>query len=185
MINSIYESCTTSKAKEGKMLKKFTEKIWSGIFFVAMGLVLFAPMAGAEELKPGTVISAANLDEMKSKTFEGKTIESMLTPMLESWIRDWALKMPLRHSEPFPVDERWIALTKKYSGQVKLDPATRKLSGWTAGCAFPEYQTCFGPITEEALQDPQAALKIVWNTQRNGGYPRGDLQWVPDFEFVF
>ena len=155
------------------------------MLFVATGLILFAPMANAEELKEGTVITAANLDEMKSKTFEGKTIESMLSPMLESWIRDWALKMPLRHSEPFPVDERWIALTKKYSGQTKLDAEKRNLTGFVGGCPFPEYQTCFGPITDEAMKDPDAALKIVWNTQRNGGYPRGDLQWVPDYEFIF
>ena len=155
------------------------------MFFAAMGLALFAPLAGAEELKAGTVISAENLDEMKSKTFEGKTIESMLSPMLEMWIRDWALKMELRHSEPFPVDERWIALTKKHSGQVKVDSASKNISGFVGGCPFPEYHSCFGPITEAAMKDPDAALKIIWNAAKNGGYPRGDLQWVPDFEFIF
>jgi hypothetical protein len=167
------------------MIKKIIKGFWIGMFFVATGLILFAPMANAEELKEGTVITAANLDEMKSKTFEGKTIESMLSPMLETWIRDWALKMPLRHSEPMPVDERWIALTKKHSGQVKLDSASREISGFTAGCPFPAYQSCFGPITDAAVNDPDAALKVVWNASKNGGYPRGDLQWVPEFEFIF
>ena len=154
------------------------------MFFAAMGLALFAPLAGAEELKAGTVISAENLDQMKSQTFEGKTIESMISPMQEIWIRDWALKMELRHSEPVPVDESWIALTKKHSSKVKLD-SSGEMTGWVGGCPFPQYHTCFGPITDEAINDPNAGLKLMWNAARNGGYPRGDLQWVPDFEFIF
>ncbi len=137
-------------------------------------LLVWAAPAVAE-LKPGDVIHAQNIDEMKTKTFQGQKIGDMLTEMVEMMIREKGLKITLKSTEPIPVDERWVELTEKYSGQVELDPETMNISGYVAGQPFPDVQ----------MDDPHAALKLVWNSQMVGGYPRGDVQMVPKFQFLY
>ena len=109
--------------------------------------------ANAAELGEGTVISKDNLDKVKGDSFEGKTIASMLTEKIEWQIRNWNLKIRLGRSQPIELDPRYVAATRKYSPQVKFDPATREATGWTAGIPFPE-------VSES---DPHAGDKLIWN----------------------
>ncbi|MEH6637935.1 MAG: DUF1329 domain-containing protein [Porticoccaceae bacterium] len=129
----------------------------------------------AAEVQSGTVISAANLDQIKNDTFEGKTIGSMLTEKQEWMIREHGLTMPLRHSESIPKSPGWEEATAKYAGTVSLDPETRTPVNYKAGRPFPNV----------SLDDPQAGLKLMWNHDKSGGWPRGTLQDYPKFAFLF
>ena len=138
-------------------------------------LALSASWAGAAELQAGAKISAANLDSVKSDTFEGHTIASMLTEKIEWMIREEGLEINLRNSEPVPKDPRWIKATEKYSGEVSLDTETRLLNNYKAGQPFPNVD----------MNDPHAALKLMWNHDRSGGWPRGNIQDLRKFAFLF
>jgi hypothetical protein len=61
-----------------------------GVAIASVVLSLAATMAPvqAKELPPGTVISAANLNQVLNDTFEGHTIDSMLTDSFKRLIRD-------------------------------------------------------------------------------------------------
>lgn len=144
-------------------------------FIAGIALALLAGMAGAAELKPGTVINAGNLDRLKGETFEGKSIASMLTEKQEWMIREHGLTMPLRNSENLPKSPGWEAATRKYAGTVRIDPDTRLLVNYKAGRPFPNVD----------LNDPQAGLKLMWNHDKSGGWPRGTLQDYPSFAFLF
>lgn len=141
----------------------------------ALALVCLAAAPAAAELEEGTVIDASNLDRMRSETFEGKTIESMLPETLQTLIREHGLEIRLKHSAEVPKDPRWVEATEKYAGDVKLDPETRLISGYTAGLPFPDV----------SMDDPNAALKLMWNFNAQGGYPRANLQDYPLFAFLF
>lgn len=138
-------------------------------------LGLSSVAVGAAKLKAGDVINASNLDSIKNDRFEGKTIASMLPERIEWMIREQGLTMTLRNSEEVPKDPRWIEATKKYSGGVKFDPKTRLISGYKAGLPFPNV----------GMNDPYAGVKLIWNHNRSGGYPRGNIQDYPLFAFLF
>jgi hypothetical protein len=112
-----------------------------------------APSSWSAELAPGTVIEKSNLDKVKADTFEGKSIASMLTDKVEWQIRQWGLKITLGNAKPVQLDKRYLDATKKYAASVKFDPATREVSGWTAGVPFPNV----------AESDPNAGDKLLWN----------------------
>jgi hypothetical protein len=118
--------------------------------------------ACAAELPDGTVISKANLDQIKNDTFMGHTIASLLTEKVEWQVRNTGLKMPLGRAEEPVFDPKHIEATKKYSGQVKYDPATREVTGWVAGLPFPD-------ISES---DPDAGDKVMWNFYYGSPYPK-------------
>jgi len=121
----------------------------------------------ASELEPGTVIEKANLDQVKSNTFEGHTIESLLTEKIEWQIRNWNLKIPLGHAKPSELDPRYIEATKKYASRVKFDPQTREVTGWVAGLPFPEVSEsdpyAFGEFVNDGrLSDTEIATIDSW-----------------------
>jgi hypothetical protein len=132
------------------------------------------PTASAEELPAGFVINKANLDQVLNKTFEGKTIKSLLPEKVEWWIRNWGVEIPLRQSEPAKIDPRWIEATKKHAGSVKFDPQTGDLTGYQAGLAFPEIDP----------NDPHAGIKIMWNLYLHAGFPRPNFQFIPTFAYL-
>jgi len=118
----------------------------------ALGLFGFSVQAA--ELEAGTVINAANYEQVKGDTFEGHVIEDMLTPFMQSLIQDNHLEIPLIHSTPWVSAEKWVAATEKYSGQVKYDPVTREVTDWVAGLVFP-------PAVIDAQTDPKAAGDMI------------------------
>jgi len=124
--------------------------------FLCSSVVLLTVAAGqalAAELAAGTVIEKSNIDKIKSDTFDGHTVASILTDKLEWQIRNWGLRITLDSAKPFPVEPKFAALTKQYSGQVKFDEKTRSVSGYVGGMPFPSI----------ADSDPSAGDKIMWN----------------------
>jgi hypothetical protein len=144
----------------------------SVLIFVALSTGL--PVQ-ANELSAGMVINNQNLEQVLNDTFEGHSIQSMLPPNIQMMIRSKGLTITLRHSEQVPVDASWLEATKQYAKDVKLDPKTGQVTGYQAGLCFPDV----------SMNDPNAALKLVWNAFYVGGYPRGTLQFYPNFAFLY
>ncbi|WP_234824943.1 DUF1329 domain-containing protein [Cupriavidus necator] len=109
--------------------------------------------APAAELPPGTVIEKSNLDKVRNDTFGGHRVADLLTDKLDWQVRNWNLRITLDPAKAIPAEPRLVEATKKYAGQVKLDPASKEVSGYTAGLPFPEI----------AESDPDAGYKIMWN----------------------
>ncbi|MDZ7832581.1 MAG: DUF1329 domain-containing protein [Desulfobacterales bacterium] len=157
------------------MKGKIIRKVIMAAFLTFTCLIFGVTSVVSAEVEAGDVINSKNIDEMKDQEFEGHKIGDLLTDMVEMMIREKGLEIELKHSEPFPVDERWVEATEKYADQVKLNPETQNIEGYVAGTPFPDVD----------LDDPNAALKLAWNSQMVGGFPRGDIQWVPEFRFLF
>ncbi|MCS0631236.1 DUF1329 domain-containing protein [Telluria mixta] len=117
------------------------------------GLLSLGGPAFAAELPEGTVISKANLDQVKNDTFMGHKIGDLLTDKMELLIRQYNKKYPLVKSPPLQMDPQYIAATKKYADQVKFDPKTREVTGYVAGKPFPNIDPA----------DPSAGDKVIWN----------------------
>lgn len=133
---------------------------------VASGLACFAQAA---ELPAGTVISAANIDQVKNDTFEGHAISSMLTEKMEWRIRNNGWKLPLAKSQNVDLDPRWVKASQANEGKASINKEACRVDGWGAGVPFPNVDT----------KDPQAAEKIIWNYHL--GQLIGDVSQVPYF----
>lgn len=136
-----------------------------------LGLMLAPAWSSAGEVPAGTVINASSLDKLKTESFEGKTIASMLTERMEYMIRNHGLYLKLRKSAPVAADPRLLEATKKHATGVTFDATTRSVKGWTAGLPFPE-------VSEK---DPHAGEKLIWNMRY--GSMMGD-QPVEDLHFL-
>jgi len=136
----------------------------------ALGALALPAMAA--DVAEGTVISAANLDQVKNQTFEGHTIGSMLTEKMEWRIRSNGWKLTLAHSKHPPLDPRWVKATKANEGKTKINDAKCTVDGWVAGAPFPT-------IDEK---DPDVAKKIIWN--QSLGQLVGDVSEVPFYTQV-
>ena len=136
---------------------------------LAAGLLAATGFAGAAELPAGTVISAANVDQVKNDTFEGHTIASLLTEKMEWRIRNNGWKLPLAKSQNVELDQNWVKATQANAGRTTINTESCRIDGWGAGAPFPN-------IDEK---DPQAAEKIVWNFHL--GQMIGDVSQVQNF----
>lgn len=125
--------------------------------------------AFAAELPAGTVISADNIDKIKSDTFEGHSIADMLTEKMEWRIRNSGWKLPLAKSQQVTLDPRWVKASQANEGKTSINKEACRIEGWGAGAPFPN-------IDEK---DRQAAEKIVWNFHL--GQLVGDVSQVPNF----
>ena len=117
------------------------------------GGVLAVQGAAAAELSTGTVISAANIDQVKSDTFEGHTIESLLTEKIEWRIRNSGMEITLGKSSEVPLDPRWVKASQENSGRASINKQECRVDGWGAGAPFQEID----------MNDADAAEKIMWN----------------------
>jgi hypothetical protein len=131
--------------KEKNKLKQFK------LFFLLMIWIWINPVF-SEEVPVGYVLSQANLGSAKNQTFEGHNLDAMLTPGLREMLKN-GLKITLSPYKPMVYGKKVQEATTKYSGNVKLDRATRTISGYVAGTPFPN-------LSEK---DPDVALKMVWN----------------------
>jgi hypothetical protein len=129
--------------------------------------------AGAAELAAGTVISKANFETIKNDTFEGHTIASMVPEKLEWMINNYNLTIKIAHSKKIEMDPKYVEATKKWSKDVKFNPADRTVSGWKAGMLFP-------PETIK-MDDPHAGDKVIWNLRAatyGATMDLRDIAWV-------
>lgn len=129
----------------------------------------FTAAAIAAEVPAGTVISAENIDQLKSQTFEGHSIASLLTEKLEWRIRNSGMKIPLAASQEVKLDPRWVKASQANADKTSINKDTCAIDGWGAGMPFPDVDE----------KDPQAAEKIVWNFHL--GQIVGDVSQVPGY----
>ncbi|MDY0248616.1 MAG: DUF1329 domain-containing protein [Pseudomonas sp.] len=129
-------------------------------------------LAVAADLPVGTVISAANIDQIKNDTFEGNTIASLLTEKIEWRIRNSGMKIPLAASKEVPLDPRWVKASQENAGRTSINKDECRIDGWSAGAPFPNID----------MNDPQAAEKVMWNWHL--GQLVGDVSQVPSYTQV-
>jgi len=141
----------------------------------AVGLMLMFAMQGAQAkaLEPGFIITKDNLASVKSDTFEGKTIASLIPEKLEWMINNYDLTIKIAHSKKIEMDPKYVEATKNWSKDVKFDPANRTVSGWKAGMLFPPEAI--------KLDDPHAGDKVIWNLRAatyGATMDLRDIAWV-------
>ncbi|NML28343.1 DUF1329 domain-containing protein [Zoogloea dura] len=144
-----------------------------GALLLGVGACL-AGQVQAAELQAGFVITKDNYDKIKTETFEGKTIASMVPEKLEMMIKKFGLTIKLANSKKIEMDPKYVNATKEYAKNVKFDPATRTMSGWKAGMPFPPESI--------KLDDPNAGDKVIWNLRAATYGATMDLR---DISFVF
>jgi hypothetical protein len=103
--------------------------------------IFFCAMAHAD-VKPGDVITATNVDEVKD----------MISPGLEWCIRH-GVRLRIVETRKVEWPKTYREATEKYSGQVRLSPDGLRLENYVAGMPFPNIDP----------NDPLAAYKIMWN----------------------
>ena len=108
---------------------------------VIVGLAAVARPVRAE-VKPGDVITRDNVADAGD----------MISPGVQWCVRHG---MTIHAVAPQKIDlpKPYLDATEKYASQVRLGPGGLKLQNYVAGLPFPNIDT----------NDPQAALKIMWN----------------------
>jgi hypothetical protein len=115
-------------------------KVSVALLFAAAAVSTALP-AGAD-VQPGDIITKANVDKIKD----------LVSPGVE-WCVKHGMTMKIVPYKKVEWNKAYREATEKYSGQVKLAPDGRSLVGHVAGMPFPKVDP----------NDPQIALKIMWN----------------------
>ncbi len=113
------------------------------VLSAAIALGLMVPLLPARaEVKPGDVISAANVGQAGD----------MISPGVQ-WCVRHGMAITVVPPQKVQLPAPYLEATEKYSPQVQLAPGGLKLQHYVAGFPFPHID----------VNDPQAALKIMWN----------------------
>ena len=109
-------------------------------------LVILCAVGPAAAVSPGDRISAENVDQVKD----------MLSPGMEWCVRRG---FPITVSETKRIEwpQAYKEATEKYASQVRLTPDGLDIQNYVAGLPFPNLDP----------NDPQFALKIMWNYSYN------------------
>ena len=108
---------------------------------VAAAAAAFSPLARAD-VQPGDVITKADVAK----------VQDLISPGVQ-WCVKHGMTMKIVPYKKIEWDRAYKEATEKYSAQVKLAPDGRSLIGYVAGMPFPNIDS----------NDPQIALKIMWN----------------------
>lgn len=152
---------------------KTTISIMKGAFLACGFIWSLSQTTLAAELTPGTVITAANIDQHLTDTFEGTSMNDLLTERVQQLIRTEGLTIRLKASEPISLGRDFLAATEANRGSATFNPDTRMVEGWVAGIPFPDIDP----------NDPHAAEKLMWN--HNYAQPTKNIQDYPKFAFLF
>lgn len=128
-------------------------RLMHGCVSISLAAALYNGAPHAEEIPAGTVISAANFEQLESQTFDGHRLGNLLTDNYKMWIREHGLTLKLKHAVPLEIDPRYAQYTAQYAQQVRFNPETKKVDNYTAGVPFPTID----------VDDPAAGYKAVWN----------------------
>jgi len=110
---------------------------------LVLGAALLAAASAARaDVQPGDTIGKANIDKVKD-----------LVPPGVEWCLQHGMTMTIKAPRDITLPKRYVEATEKYSSQVKLAPNGLKLENYVAGMPFPTIDP----------NDPQAAVKIMWN----------------------
>jgi hypothetical protein len=113
---------------------------------IGLAVLLVAGSPALGDVAPGDVITAANIDK----------VEGLVSPGLEWCIRrGWPLEIV--ETKPIAWLRPYREATEKYAGQVRLAPNGLTLEHYVAGLPFPVLDP----------NDPQIAVKIMWNYEYN------------------
>jgi len=96
----------------------------------------------AADVKPGDVVTAANVDQAKD----------LISPGLE-WVVRHGVALHVIEPRKIEWPKAYKEATEKFSGQVRLAPDGLSLQNYVAGLPFPDVD----------INDPKAAVKIMWN----------------------
>jgi hypothetical protein len=94
------------------------------------------------DVQPGDIITKESLDKAKD----------LISPGVQ-WCVRHGMTMKIVPYKRIEWDKAFKEATEKYSAQVKLSPDGRSLVDYVAGMPFPNIDP----------NDPQAALKVMWN----------------------
>src|ERR1051326_816528 len=112
------------------------------LFAALVSPIVFFLSPASADVKPGDVVTAANVDAAKD----------LVSPGLEWAIRHgWPLKIAETKKIAWP--KAYKEATEKFSSQVKLASDGLRLENYVAGQPFPLVDP----------NDPQVATKIMWN----------------------
>ena len=126
----------------------------------ALALLGLISGAVAQDIAEGTVISAANIDQVKTQTFEGKPLANLILPTQEKMIREFGMQMRLRRSAAVEVDPQLVALTKQNAGKASINPQTRTLDNFSGGMPFASIDA----------GNPADGIKVAQNFMRGPWY---------------
>lgn len=121
-------------------MRRIARKIWLALLMGAVGITV-TPSVRAD-VQPGDVINKTNLDKAKD----------LISPGVE-WCVRHGMQMKIVPYKKVEWNKPFREATEKYGGQTKLAPDGRSLVGHVAGLPFPNIDP----------NDPQIALKIMWN----------------------
>jgi len=106
----------------------------------------------AEEVPAGYIVNKANLNAVDNQTFGGHSLGAMITPVMRKMV-EHGLTFKLAPTKPVVLAPSLLAATEKYSGGIKFDKVTRRISGYVSGIPFPNLSD----------KDPDVADKAIWN----------------------
>jgi Protein of unknown function (DUF1329) len=110
--------------------------------FVSSLVLASSPPSARGAVKPGDVITASNVD----------TAGDMISPGVR-WCVKHGMKITVVAPQKIELPKPYREATEKYSSQVRLASGGLKLQNYVAGMPFPNIDP----------NDPQVALKIMWN----------------------
>ena len=115
--------------------------------------------AQAQDIAPGTVLNAANIDQLKAQTLHGKPLADLILPTQEKMIRELGLQMRLQPSQQIQVDPRLVAATKEHAGKASMDDKNR-LQNFVTGMPFASIDA----------NNPADGIKVAYNFMRGPWY---------------
>ncbi|MCG2635007.1 MAG: DUF1329 domain-containing protein [Gammaproteobacteria bacterium] len=124
---------------------------WLLICFIVV--FSLAPPLLLAEVQEGTILNAANLNELSNQSFDRTPIDEMLTPNMRILIEKYGLQIKMGRPVHISPSADVQANTEAHSGKVEYDPATRMISGYVSGIPFPNLED----------DDPDLPQKLVWN----------------------
>jgi Protein of unknown function (DUF1329) len=112
------------------------------IALLTAAAVMARALPASADVQPGEVVTKANVDRAKT----------LISPGVE-WCVNHGMSMRIVPYRKVLWNAAYKEATDKYSSQVKLAPDGRSIVGYVAGMPFPTIDA----------NDPQIALKIMWN----------------------
>jgi len=123
-------------------------KRFFSIGMLALAVVLAAHGSSRADVKPGDVVTAANIEQ----------VDDLVSPGLK-WIIRRGMRMEIVEPRTVTLPKAYLAATEQYSSQVKLADDGLSVENWVAGQPFPKIDT----------NDPDVAKKIMYNYEARWG----------------
>ncbi len=101
-------------------------------------------------------LSWAEVQPGQTLTKEALTQAAALLTPTTSWMLERGMPMPVIATQPVRLPKAYREATQQYAKQVELSVDGQTLSGYVAGCPFPNID----------INDPLAGHKIMWNYEQ-------------------